>query len=113
MKETRSGRIEVETAAGVWHAPGDGKSSAGEKVWLSVRPEAVQMHAERERGTNMFKAQMHGTIYLGEMAQHFADLAGGLTLKVLETRPRVVARDGECAETRVYIDPQDVQVLRD
>jgi hypothetical protein len=29
---------------------------------------------------------MHGTIYLGEIAQHFADLAGGLTLKVLETR---------------------------
>ena len=113
VKAMRGARVEVETAAGVWHATGEGKFSAGEKVWLSVRPEAVQMHAERERDTNMFKAHMHGTVYLGEMAQHFADLPGGLTLKVLETRPRVVARDGERAETRVFIDPQDVQILKE
>ena len=113
VKETRGSRVEVETTAGVWHATGDGKFAAGEQVWLSVRPEAVQLHAERERDTNMFKAHMHGTVYLGEMAQHFADLPGGLTLKVLETRPRIVARDGERAETRVFIDPQDVQVLKE
>ena len=113
VKEMRGGRVEVETAAGAWHATGEGKFAAGEKVWLSVRPEAVQMHAERERDTNMFRAHMHGTVYLGELAQHFADLAGGVTLKALETRPRLVARDGERAETRVFIDPQDVQVLRD
>ncbi len=113
VKEMRGGRVEVETAAGAWHATGEGTFAAGEKVWLSVRPEAVQMHAERERDTNMFRAHMHGTVYLGELAQHFADLAGGVTLKALETRPRLVARDGERAETRVFIDPQDVQVLRD
>ncbi len=112
VKGARGGRVEVETAAGAWHATGEGEFAAGGKVWLSVRPEAVQMHAERERDTNMFRAHMHGTIYLGEMAQHFADLPGGVTLKVLETRPRIVARDGERAETRVFIDPQDVQVLK-
>ena len=113
VRESHGGRVTVETAAGVWQATGDGKFVAGETVWLSVRPEAVQMHAEREGDANVFKAQMHGTIYLGEMAQHFADLAGGVTLKVLETRPRVVARDGERAETRVFIDPQDVQILKE
>ena len=40
-------------------------------------------------------------------------LAGGITLKVLETRPRIVARDGERTETRVFIDPQDVQILKE
>ena len=112
VKEVRGPRVEVETAAGLWHAAAAaGTCAAGAQVWLSVRPEAVQMHAESERDTNMFPAHMHGTVYLGEMAQHFADLPGGLTLKVLETRPRVVARDGERAETRVFIDPQDIQIL--
>ena len=113
VKEVRGSRAEVETAAGLWHAAAAGTCAAGTKVWLSVRPEAVQMHAEKADDTNMFPAHMHGTVYLGEMAQHFADLPGGLTLKVLETRPRVVARDGERAETRVFIDPQDVQVLKE
>ena len=111
VKEVRGPRAEVETAAGLWHAAAAGACAAGAKVWLSVRPEAVQMHAEKADDTNMFPAHMHGTVYLGEMAQHFADLPGGLTLKVLETRPRVVARDGERAETRVIIDPQDIQIL--
>ena len=111
VKEVRGPRVEVETAAGLWHATAAGTCAAGANVWLSVRPEAVQMHAEKADDTNMFPAHMHGTVYLGEMAQHFADLPGGLTLKVLETRPRVVARDGERAETRVFIDPQDIQIL--
>ena len=113
VKSLRGGQVEVETAAGRWISSVGGDFAAGDPVWLSVRPEAVQMHAERTEGTNVFRAHMHGTIYLGEMAQHFADLAGGVTLKALETRPRLVARDGERAETRVFIDPQDVQVLKD
>ena len=51
------------------------------------------------------------TIYLGEVAQHQVDLVGGISLKALETRPKRVARDGTRAETRVYVDPQDVQIL--
>ena len=113
VKTAQGGRAEVETAAGVWHAQAGGAFAAGEKVWLSVRPEAVQMHAEPAAGANVFRAHMHGTVYLGEVAQHFADLAGGVVLKALETRPRLVARDGARAETRVFIDPQDVQVLRE
>ena len=113
VKGARTGAIEVETAAGVWRSAAGGTFAAGEAVWLSIRPEAVQMHAERTDEPNVFRAHMHGTVYLGEMAQHFADLAGGVTLKSLETRPRLVARDGERAETRIYVDPQDVQVLKE
>ena len=113
VRGLRGERAEVETPAGLWTASAGGNFAAGDKVWLSVRPEAVQMHAERMDGPNVFRAHMHGTVYLGEVAQHFADLAGGVTLKALETRPRLVARDGERAETRVFIDPRDVQVLKD
>ena len=113
VKASRNGQIEVETAAGRWISAAGGAFAAGEAVWLSVRPEAVQMHAERTDEPNVFPAHMHGTVYLGEVAQHFADLAGGITLKSLETRPRRVARDGERAETRIYVDPADVQVLRE
>ena len=113
VKGARNGAIEVETAAGTWRSAAGGTFAAGEAVWLSIRPEAVQMHAERTDEPNVFRAHMHGTVYLGEMAQHFADLAGGVTLKSLETRPRLVARDGERAETRIYVDPQDVQVLKE
>ena len=112
VKAARNGQIEVETAAGRWISAAGGAFAAGEAVWLSVRPEAVQMHAERTDEPNVFPAHMHGTVYLGEVAQHFADLAGGVTLKSLETRPRLVARDGERAETRIYVDPADVQVLK-
>ena len=112
VKGAENGRVEVETAAGVWLSAAAGAFAAGAAVWLSIRPEAVQMHAERTDEPNVFRAHMHGTVYLGEMAQHFADLAGGVTLKSLETRPRLVARDGERAETRIYVDPQDVQVLK-
>ena len=113
MQAARTGQIDVETAAGTWRSAAAGAFAAGEAVWLSIRPEAVQMHAERTDAPNVFPAHMHGTVYLGEVAQHFADLAGGVTLKSLETRPRRVAREGERAETRIYVDPQDVQVLKE
>ncbi len=113
VRGMRDGFAEVETAAGAWTAAAQEKFAAGEKVWLSIRPEAVQLHTERAEGPNVFAAQMHGTIYLGEVAQHLAELKGGITLKTLETRPRLVARDGARAETRMFVDPQDVQVLKD
>ena len=105
-------RAEVDTAAGVWTAQAEDKLEAGETVWLSVRPEAVQLHTDRADGPNVFKAELHATIYLGEVAQHAVDLGGDVSLKALETRPRLVARDDTRAETRLYVDPSDVQVLR-
>jgi hypothetical protein len=48
---------------------------------------------------------------LGEVAQHAVEIGGGVSLKALETRPKVVARDGARAETRIYVDPADVLAL--
>ena len=111
VRGMRGGLAEVETAAGVWTAATAEKVEAGKTVWLSVRPETVQLHTDRSDGLNVFRGQLHGTIYLGEVAQHQVELEGGISLKALETRPRLVARDNERAETRLYVDPADVRVL--
>jgi iron(III) transport system ATP-binding protein len=112
VRGVRNGLAEVETNAGVWTAAAE-NAETGQSIWLSVRPEAIQLHTDRNNGPNVFKARMHGTIYLGEVAQHAVELGGGLSLKALETRPRLVARDDASAETRVFIDPADVQVLKE
>ncbi len=111
LQGMRNGLAEVETAAGLWRAAAAARKEPGATVWLSVRPEAVQLHTDRADGANVFPARLHGTIYLGEVAQHQVDLGGGISLKALETRPKLVARDDETADTRIYVDPADVQVL--
>lgn len=111
VRAVRDGLAEVVTAAGIWTAPAPGASAADRTVWLSVRPEAVQLHSDRPDGANVFRAQLHGSVYLGEVAQHQVELGGGVSLKALEPRPKLVARDETRAETRVYIDPADVQIL--
>ena len=111
VRAVQEGVAEVETASGVWTAAVQEAVDVEKPVWLSIRPEAVQLHTDRAVGQNVFSAQLHGTIYLGEVAQHQVDLVGGISLKALETRPKLVARDGERAATRLYVDPQDVQIL--
>ncbi|MGD9874962.1 MAG: ABC transporter ATP-binding protein [Kiritimatiellia bacterium] len=113
VRVLHEGLVEVETAGGDWSAAATEKFEAGQQVWLSVRPEAVRLHTDRTAGPNVFAAQMHGSIYLGEFAQHLVELKGGITLKALEVRPRLVARDNTRAETRLFVDPQDIQVLKE
>jgi iron(III) transport system ATP-binding protein len=108
----QNGLAEIETTAGVWTAEIQEPFAAGEPVCLSVRPESVRLHTDRTEGNNLFRAQMHGTIYLGDFAQHFVELGGGVTLKALEVRPRLVARDDILAETRLFVDPRDIRMLK-
>jgi len=105
-------RAEVETSTGLWTAEIQEPFAEGETVCLSVRPESVRLHTDRTHGSNLFHAQMHGTIYLGDVAQHFVELGGGVTLKALEVRPRLVARDNTVAQIRLFVDPRDVRVLK-
>ncbi|MDR0994150.1 MAG: ABC transporter ATP-binding protein [Verrucomicrobiota bacterium] len=111
VKARGKGRIVVETATGDWEAETETPWTEGRTVWLSIRPEAVRLHTDRQEGANLFTGQLHATVYLGEVAQHAVALAGGVILKALEMRPRVVARDDERAEVRLWINPGDVQVL--
>ena len=38
-------------------------------------------------------------------------LPGGVSLKALETRPKLIARDQQREAVRMYVDPQDIRVL--
>ena len=76
---------------------------------------------------NVFPGIIHHTVYMGEAAQHLVDVPafegpgaaarGGtsagatVTLKALELSPRIVARDTQ-EKTQVWMDPEDVVVLR-
>ena len=111
VSAVRDGLADVTTAAGSWQAAAGPGIAPGASVWLSIRPEAVQLHAPRPEGPNVFAADLHDTIYLGEVAQHQVALAGGVALKALETRPKLVARDQRRAATRIHVDPRDIHVL--
>jgi iron(III) transport system ATP-binding protein len=110
VKSVAGGKAAVETAAGVFSAVAEG-FAAGEKVVLSIRPEAVRLHVEAE-GENTFAATLAGSQYLGEMAQHEVALAGDLRLKALELRPKAVARDAEKMATRIRVPADEITVLR-
>ena len=88
--------------------PDAGFSGAGT---LSVRPEAIHF-GEPPSGVRAFafEGTVHGTVYLGETAEHFLDCGGGLDLKVFELNPEVLARD-ESRRTRAWVKPEDVVAL--
>ncbi|MBR6021968.1 MAG: ABC transporter ATP-binding protein [Kiritimatiellae bacterium] len=112
-----AGRVGVDTAAGRWWVARDDatpEAGIGETVALSVRPEAVRMGVEGgAAGMNVFDAEMHGTVYLGEVAQHDVTLAGGVELKALEARPTRIARDEERRKVRVGVAEGDARLLKD
>ena len=113
VAELGDGWAAVDTAAGRWKAAscGDG-ISAGQRAWLSVRPESVRLHTDRAAGSeNVFEGTLSGTVYLGETAQHDVELTGGAVLKTLEVRPRRMVRDGRREPVRFYVEPADVRVL--
>ena len=108
-------RVAVDTPAGRWWVRQDDASPAlspGDAVTLSVRPEALRMDVSGQPGgMNAFDAEMHGTVYLGEVAQHDVTLAGGVELKALEARPSLIARDDVRRRVRVGIAESDVRLL--
>ncbi|MBQ6472661.1 MAG: ABC transporter ATP-binding protein [Victivallales bacterium] len=109
LKTVASGHVEVETAAGLLHAiQAPNGVSAGAKVTLSIRPEAISL---LESATpNRLQATLSDTAYLGELANHVALTANGdLRLTFLELNPTGEARPGQ--QFPLFIRPEDVIVL--
>ncbi len=102
----------VETAAGILRAGNrlDG-ASVGEKVTLSVRPEAISLNlAVAGEGANRIETTLEASAYLGEVANHTARTGqGGLLLSFLELNPKTVSHAGEAAP--IYIPRMDIRVL--
>ena len=84
-------------------------------VTCSVRPESLQLvypgQSPPDDAMNRFDATLTDAVYLGDAAQHAINVADGLTLKVLELKPRLFDRDPQ--RVQVWFDPQDVAVLQD
>ena len=80
---------------------------------LSVRPEAVRLGAPpADVPALRFRGSVHGTVYLGETAEHLLDtgVPGVPELKVFELDPEVLARD-EARPVEAWVAPSDVVPL--
>ncbi len=118
------GRVAAVTAAGVTVSTAAGDLvgtavapglSVGQAVALSIRPECVRLAAAPAGAPNGLRGSLHHSVYMGESAQHQLTLparAGGeaATLKVLDLRPTLAAREG-AVETAAWVDPADIVVL--
>ena len=80
---------------------------------LSVRPETVRLGAPPAGAPALrFRGSVHGTVYLGETAEHLLDpgVPGAPELKVFELNPAVLARDG-ARPVEAWVSPADVVPL--
>ncbi len=89
----------------------------GEKVTLSIRPEAWRLFDKNTDSTessagNVVAGRIGDSVYLGEVAQHqFQPSAGGPQLKIFELNPRFIGVGGE-RDIFAVADPRDVVALR-
>ncbi len=120
-----AGAVTVETPAGLVTAAAADPATAGERpggsgpVWVSIRPEALRIHAGDggpagvagvAGGAVQLRGTVEETIYLGGTAQHVVR-CGGAALKVMEANPGRSSRAGE--PVRLEVDPRQVVLLRE
>ena len=103
------GQATVRTPLGDFTATAHAwQPQAGQKVVLSVRPEALRLDTAAAP-VNSIAGAIHERVYLGEMAQYrFA--AGDRMLKIFELNPKF-AFGNEQRELFAHADPADVVVL--
>jgi iron(III) transport system ATP-binding protein len=80
---------------------------------LSVRPETVRLGKPPAFSKALrFSGAVHGTVYLGETAEHLLDtgVPGVPEIKVFELNPQVLARD-ESRRAEAWVAPSDVVPL--
>ncbi len=81
----------------------------GEKVLLSIRPEAWSLGADAN-AANALQGRIRERVYLGEMAQYRFGV-GETLLKIYELNPKFVFESGQ-QDVIAAVDPADVVVLR-
>ena len=103
LGELRAGRDQTFTAA------------AGDKVWLSLRPESFRLVSEAvgASGFNLVRGRRISTVYLGELAEHQL-MVGEQPLSVFELNPGLspaASSAGPGDLLAVRVDPADVVLL--
>lgn len=78
----------------------------GDKIWLGLRPEAVQIGVN---GANSFATTIAHVSYLGEVEQYQLEYRPGKLLKAFEQNPAAIRLVG--SSLNVHIRPQDCLLL--
>jgi len=96
----------VKTEAGLFQARQGAKTTAGSKVWLGFRPEAVSIGTSP---ANSFETTIRQVTYLGEIEQYHLEVTGGGMIKAFEQNPLEIRRAG--ARLTVHVRPEDLLLL--
>jgi spermidine/putrescine transport system ATP-binding protein len=106
VQSSSNGELTLQTEFGVWRAASHLDVSAGHKVSLGFRPEAVQIGAHE---VNSFQTTIAHVSYLGEIEQYGLEIAPGNVMKAFEQNPLEIRIVG--STLAVHVRPQDVLVL--
>ncbi|MEN3942854.1 ABC transporter ATP-binding protein [Prosthecobacter sp. SYSU 5D2] len=107
------GGYEVQTAFTTLRArtsSPDWQPQHGEKVLLSIRPEALTF-GQLLDSPNHFPGQIADTTYLGSTALYLLRMADGTEIKVSESNPRQIMT-ASMAQVRAMVQAQDVVMLK-
>jgi len=109
---SEDGTVALRTPVGELVCAGGDKARAGEKLLVSVRPEALALVTEPDDGAsqNTFPAVIEDVTYLGETSQ-FVLRAGSATLKCLTLARPVGGRLKPGQRTRFHIPPDSAVLL--
>ena len=105
VKAVTDNGTDVETATGCLHSDGK-KFSVGEKVLLSLRPEALTPGGQ---GDNTLSVTVRQTAYLGEISDEIGELANGQQLKYFEMNPSHEVKPGD--NVTLSVRAEDVVML--
>ena len=107
IKERSATGVVVETPCGLIRSSLSPEwAREGQDVLLSLRPEALSIG---EGGDNTLSAVLRESTYLGEIANHVAEVAGGVELSFCELNPVSGGRAGE--QVTLSVRASDVVVL--
>ena len=101
-----SSALMLKAASGILTASARAGFSAGQKVSIGIRPEAIRLGTAP---VNNLSAEIEQVTYLGEIEQYRLKLAGGLAVKAFEQNPVEIRRAGERID--VHVRPADVLVF--
>lgn len=103
---TSSSELALKTELGLFKASTKLTAPTGAKVWVGLRPEAVQIGVNE---TNSFRTTIAHVSYLGEIEQYGLEILPGRIIKAFEQNPLEIRQIG--TPLMVHVRPQDLLVL--